>query len=379
MSECGDRRKNERLVKMRKQQIATWLLILLVVAGCLTPTPTPSPIPTPTVSSPLATPERSLVATPVPIARRSKVSVHTGNRPEGLDGFLEVAFPTVVYSLNNGLYAEIVDHSPHTLLVRRVQNSVWGRLPDGMYNGLLSDNWEAVARASARHEALEKTINVPVLVTPIFTVNVALNFMQFVKLTRQDYVAPMNEPVLGSATGDYALKARWLDAWFQEWLTIAHQNGIKGSIYSFPTGEPPVEAVPYLVGSARMAAQFGDIIDVHEYGINGGMMSGGESGAFRFVQFYNALPPDARPKFVISEFSSGNGYDTGLHGVAWISDAVAYGLRLRQYPYLIGAAAFQLDLGAESNIPPDVLEQYALAASRINWSFTYRVYLPLVR
>jgi len=338
------------------------LAIAVILAGCIPNTPTPSPVATPIVSPLIA---------PVPISQRSKLSVHIGNRPQGFDDFLEVANPTVVYSLNNSPDAEIHDHSPHTILVRRIQNSTWNRLPDAMYQGLFDADWEEQARASARYEILGKLIYVPQ--------RGYLNYIGFVKLAQQDFVAPINEPVFGQNYGDYAYKARWLDAWFQEWLTIAHANGLRGSIYSFPTGEPIVEAVPYLIGSARMAAQWGDIIDVHEYGIEGPLMSSPSSGAFGFARFYEALPTDARPMFMVSEFGGGNGYDTGISGEAWIADSMAYGLRLRDYPYLLGACAFQLDLGAESNIPQDVLENYAHAAAAVDWAvYLYRIYLPMV-
>lgn len=331
------------------------VLIGLLLAGCISPAPDASPF-----DSPVAQP-----------GQYSKLSVHIGNRPQGFDDFLEVAAPTIVYALNNSPQAEIEDHSPQTLLIRRVQNDVWDRLPDCMYCGLGTDHWEAAARASARYEALGKTMYVPG--------HGHLNYIAFVKLAEQDFLAPLNEPVLGDGQGDYAIKAQWLNAWFEEWLTIMHANGLRGCIFSFPTGEPPIEAVPYLVGAARMAAQHGDLIDVHEYGVEGALMSSPSSGAFGFVRFHDALPIDARPRFIVSEFSAGNGYDTGLRGQAWIADALAYGRALRQYPYLIGAAAFQLDVGAESNIPQDVLEDYAQAAAALDWSFQYRWYLPFIR
>jgi hypothetical protein len=351
-------------------RLITGLMLGLLLAGCLVNAPTAAPTPT-AMPTPIISPVETPAASGEILRPLSKLSVHVGLKPQGLDDFLEVAQPAIVYSLNASVYPEIADHSPRTLLIRRIQNDTWSRLPDAMYQDFDNANWEAAARASARYEALVKTMYVPG--------RGRLNYMQLVALSQQDYVAPLNEPVLGQAFGDYALKARWLDAWFQEWLTIAHAHGIKGSIYSFPTGEPIVEAVPYLVGSARLAAQHGDLIDVHEYGIEGELMSSPSSGAFGFVNFYNALPVDARPLFVVSEFSAGNGYDTGLAGQRWISDAVAYGQRLRQYPYVIGAAAFQLDVGAESNIPPDVLGNYAEAAAAVDWTiYAYRLYLPIV-
>jgi hypothetical protein len=353
-------------VKTRYSRLMTGLLIGLLLIGCLVTSPTPIPPATP-----------SIIIVETPAARDEtlkplgKLSVHVGQKPTGLGNFLDVAQPAIVYSLNASVYPDIEIHSPRTILIRRFQNSTWSRLPDCMYCGFDTDHWEADARASARYEALEKMRWVPG--------HGWLNYMQFAALSEQDYVAPINEPVFGQNFGDYALKARWLDAWFQEWLTIAHAHSIRGCIYSFPTGEPIIEAVPYLAGSARMAAQYGDIIDVHEYGIEDALMDSPSSGAFGFVRFHNALPLDARPSFIVSEFSAGNGYDTGLSGQRWISDAVAYGLQLRQYPYLLGAAAFQLDTGAESSIPPDVLANYAEAAAAVDWTFyAYHLYLPIV-
>lgn len=351
------------------------LIVVFTLMGCVAPVPTPLPTITPTIVSPiavspLATPTPQPTITPVPIAQRSKVSVMIGARPQGLADFLDIAHPTVIYSINNAVYDTIRLHSPDTILIRRIQNDIWDRLPDQMYKGLGTTHWEIDARASARYEALGKKMYVPG--------RGLMNYVQFIQLSRQDFIAPMNEPVLGDR-GDYIDKAKWLNAWFEEWLTIIHQYGLHGSIFSFPTGEPAPAAVPYLVGAARIAAQHGDIIDVHEYGVNDGMLNfdDPENGALGFVRFYNALPTDARPRFVVSEFGAGNGYDTVLHGTAWISDSIGYGFELRRYPYLIGATAFQLDLGAESNIPESVLDTYAFAATQINWLWSYS-YLPVV-
>lgn len=350
------------------------LILLMILMACVTPTP--SPLPTPTLpSSPLPTstplplplPYLSPIAPPMP--NYSKLSVMIGNQPSGLGDFLLIAQPTVIYSINNAVESTILRYSPHTLLVRRIQNDVWERLPNDWYKGLGTSHWEQDARISARNWAITKTIAVA---------GGRYNLLDYSQLSYQDFLAPINEPVLGDR-GDHILKAQWLNAWVEEWLTLAHARGIKSSIFSFPSGEPPFDAVPYLAGAARAAAQYGDIIDVHEYGIEGELMSSPSSGALRYRQFHDALPLDARPMFVVSEASGGNGYDTGIGGGRWIDDMIAYGKELRRDPYLIGAAAFQLDQNAESNIPPDVLRNYANAAAAISWTQIYAIYLPDVR
>ncbi len=343
---------------------ARYLIVIIVIAlaACVTPTPTlpPSPI------SPLPTPQARST-----LPNHSKLSVMIGNRPTGLDDFLTVTQPTVLYSINNCVKESIEDHSPQTLLIRRIQNDIWERLPSDMWRGLGTPQWAEGARISATNWAISKTIS---------TIIGRLNLMQYVQLCNQDFIAPLNEPVLGES-GDYLLKAQWLNEWYMTWLNIAHSYGIKSAIYSFATGNPSLDTIPYLIPSARLAAQYGDVIDLHEYGIDGALMdqNNSASGALRYRQFYNALPDDARPRIIISEFSSGNGYDTGLHGQAWINDALAYGLQLRHDQYLIGACAFQLDTGAESNIPPSVLSSYANQAAAIDWTLIYLFYLPLVR
>jgi len=350
------------------------------IEACLPPTITPAPTVTPTRhTSILPTPTRP----PSPLATQtmdevqqlvrghSKLSLHVGNRPQGLDAFLMRTQPAVLYSLNNSPYAEIIEHSTGTKLIRRVQNAVWGRLPDQMWLDLGTPRWEDGARDSARYEAVEKTIFVPD--------HGRLNFVDYANLTHQDFIDPMNEPVMGDS-GDYLQKAMWLNAWFEEWLTLVHGYGIKGCIGSFATGTPAFETIPYLAGAARINHEYGGIWHLHEYGIDGGMMDGGESGALRYRRFHDVLQ-DATGlsvPIVISEFSAGNGYGTGLRDLAWVMDAIDYGLELRNDPYLLGACAFQLDNGAESNIDPDALEHYIEECARVDWT-TQRVWLPVVR
>lgn len=335
------------------------VIALIALVACLPPTPTPSPIATPPTS-----PLPNAVA-----ANYSKLSVMIGNSPTGLCDFLTVAQPVVIYSINNAVEATIQQCSPHTLLVRRIQNDVWERLPSDWYHGLGTPQWEQDARISARAWAITRTIS---------TAAGRLNLLDYASLSYQDWLAPINEPVIGTGADRFD-KARWLNAWFVEWLSLAHAHGIKSSIFSFPSGEPPLDVVPLLAGAARMAAQWGDAIDTHEYGINNGLMSGDpESGALRYRQFHDALPVDARPRFIVSEASSGNGYDTGLAGQPWVNDMIAYGRELRRDPYLLGAAAFQLDQGAESSIPPTVLNGYATATAAVNWTRVYAIYLPII-
>ncbi|HET7378139.1 MAG TPA: hypothetical protein VFK30_15605, partial [Anaerolineae bacterium] len=71
--------------------------------------------------------------------------------------------------------------------------------------------------------------------------------------------------------------------------------------------------------------------------------------ALRYRDIYAALPDDARLPIVISEASSGNGYDTGKKGQVWVDDMAKYDVELMKDPYVLGACGFQLG-GQESNL-----------------------------
>ena len=284
---------------------------------------------------------------------QSKLSVHAGNKPTGLQDFERVANPAVIYCINN----TVTPVNSNTVTIRRVQNDVWHRLPDAMgqpnyFKPVSQGGIDPIV--AARNELLLKKIYVPK--------HGMMNLIQFWQLGKADYYAPYNEPVLGESV-DHIEKAQWLCAYTCEALTIARVYGLRLSIFSFASGNPHPDTLPHLEPAAMLCAEYGGVIDLHEYGIEGALMSSPSSGAFGYRRMYNAFA--YCPPIVISEASSGNGYDTGLSGAAWVADMAAYGRELMRDPYVIGACAFQLDQGAESHIDKSALMQYADAAANI--------------
>lgn len=274
-----------------------------------------------------------------------KLSVHVGNRPTGLQDFETVAEPAVIYALNN----TVTPVNPNTITIRRIQNDTWGRLPDATNETDYFLHADPVA--SARYELTQKTIYVPK--------RGHLNLLDYWRLGYADFYAPYNEWVLGDRI-DHVLKARWMSDWTCEALEIAHNSGIRLCVGSFATANPHPETWPALTPMVAMCAAYGGLIDLHAYE-DGGLMTGGASNALFYRQFHDAYL--VCPGIVISEASSGNGYNTSLSGMAWVNDMIAYARELERDEYLIGACAFQLDQGAESDIPYNVLMDYAQAAS----------------
>lgn len=284
----------------------------------------------------------------------SKLSVHAGDKPTGLQDFERVANPAVIYCINN----TVTPVSRETITIRRVQNDTWHRLPDAMgqpnyFKPVSQGGIDPIV--AARNELLLKKMYVPK--------HGSMNLIQFWQLGRADYYAPYNEPVLGESV-DHIQKAQWLNDYTCEALTIARVYGLHLSIFSFASGNPHPDTLPHLAPAAALCAAYGGIIDLHEYGIEGALMSSPSSGAFGYRKLHDAF--DECPPIVISEASAGNGYDTGMSGAAWVADMAAYGRELLKDDYVLGACAFQLDQGKESGIPYNVLMQYADAAAKLN-------------
>lgn len=263
----------------------------------------------------------------------NKLSVMIGNKPTGLDDFLTIARPTVLYSLNNNVRASVQRYSPDTKIVLRIQNDVYGRVPYRIF--------EIDPVTSARRELIEKTQYIPKIGH--------VNLLELWRMGQADFHAPMCEPVLGEMI-DHVSKAQWLNAWYEAALDIAHEAGLHLAIWSFATGNPRIDLIQYLIGSARKAKAGGDVIDLHEYGVTGALMDNPQSGALRYREIYAQLPDDARCPIVISECGAGNGYNTGMSGAAFVNDLVAYGRALLRDDFCAGACTFQLDAGAESHI-----------------------------
>ncbi|MBK9497212.1 MAG: hypothetical protein IPO08_22385 [Xanthomonadales bacterium] len=237
----------------------------------------------------------------------SKLSVHIGNEPTGLQDFERIAKPAVIYSINN----TVTPVNRETITIRRVQNDKWHRLPDAMGQ---PNYFKPVAQGgidpivAARNELLLKKMYVPKRGN--------LNLIEFWKLGRADYYAPYNEPVLGDSV-DHIAKAQWLNDYTCEALTIARVYGLHLSIFSFASGNPHPDTLPHLAPAASLCAAYGGIIDVHEYGIDGPLMSARSSGAFGYRRLIEAF--DECPPIVVSEAGAGGGYNTSLRGAAWVA------------------------------------------------------------
>ena len=284
----------------------------------------------------------------------NKLSVMIGNQPTGLGDFLIACKPSVIYSLNNSPKADIDKYSPATLIVRRIQNGTWNRLPDAM--GTQDYFLHEDPAASARHELLEKTTHVDKLGN--------LNLIQYWKLGYADFYSPMCEPVLGEGP-ESPEKATWLNKWFYEAIQIAEDAGLRLSAYSFATRNPRLDLVPLLATSARLLVQTGGIAEFHEYGFSNGLMTPGnmDSGAGRWRDVLDALPIDARPRVMVSECGWGNGFTKQQSGAKFVDDLIAYGALLNTDDRMIGACAFQLDQGKESCIDLSTMKLYGQRAA----------------
>ncbi len=291
-----------------------------------------------------------------------KLSVMIGLKPTGLSDFVTVAQPRGLYSIGNSVAF------PGIEVVFRVQNGIWGRLPDAVGIDRYFERAEADPIASARHELLNDKGGRSQLRDKLITVpkRGQLNLIEFWKLSNAAYYAPYNEWVLGEGDDRFA-KADWMNAWTCEALDIAHAHGLKLCIGSFATRNPVIDVLPNLWPMLKKAFAHGDLLDVHEYGITSGLMTPGndKSGALYYRELYRHLPPDAQPDLVISEFWWGNGFEGHTSGPAQVADAIAYGRELCQDRQVRWAAAFQLDQGAESHIVLDVLRAYADAAAQV--------------
>jgi len=284
-----------------------------------------------------------------------QLSVMIGDQATGLAGFVATAKPRGLYCLNN----RVRGTWPQLMTVFRVQNKAdgkrdgWDRLPDACNTQAYWVHTDPVV--SARYELLQKTTYVPKVG--------ALNLIAYWKLSNESWYAPVNEPDLGQGDDRFA-RAQWWAAWFMEALNIARAAGVPLCLGSFPTGGPALDTLPIFAPVFELLKLAGGIIDVHEYGVDGFLMeSGHRSGALRYREFYNALPPASRCDMVISEFWAWSGFTLEGNWRAQVEDAAAYGRELLKDPYVLWASAFQLNQRAESHLVPQALTYYAQLAS----------------
>lgn len=267
----------------------------------------------------------------------SKLSVHisSGNRSgftDWLDKCVAGGSPIgIIYSVNENISGDLAQHSPTTKWVYRYQTDEFNRLPDGFLEG------DAVKNAT---EWLTKTKD-----------SHHRTLIENWKLNKADWFDPLNEPV-----PDNEAKAKWFNTWMLTALEIAHQHDLKLAIGSFTTGAPELSVLQFMVPSFQRGKELGAILSLHAYWELDDP-SQDKDNALRYRDIYATLPPEARLDIVISEASSGNGYDTGRTGQNWVDDMAKYDTELMKAPYVLGACGFQLG-GQESNLR-SALTQYA--------------------
>lgn len=279
------------------------------------------------------------------------LSFMIGMRPNGLTEFVQAARPAGLYCLNNRVAY------PGVLTVFRVQNDTWDRLPDACGVDRYFETQDPIA--SAEYELFGKTLYVPGRGN--------LNLIEYWKLSDETWYAPYNEWALDQGSDSYK-KADWMNAWTCRALEIAHGYGLKLCIGSFATGNPDFALLPRLYPMLRLAKLYGGILDLHEYGVEGPLMSSPSSGALRYRELNRVLPAEAQIPIVISEFWWGNGFVATDDVAAQIADAEQYGRELVKDPMVLWASAFQLDEGAESSFTMEAREQYTLVAAGIQSS-----------
>lgn len=261
----------------------------------------------------------------------SKLSVHisSGNRTgfaDWLDQCVAGNSPIgIIYSVNENISGDLLQHSPTTKWVYRYQTDEFNRTPNGFLEGDPVKNateWLTKTKDSHNRTLLQ---------------NWALN--------KADWHDPLNEPV-----PDIQVKAEWFNTWMLTALELAHQNGFKIAYGSFTTGAPELNVLQYMLPSMRLAKLYGAILSLHAYWEDAD--PGKEKdNALRYREIYAALPEEARLPIIISEASSGNGYGkgAGLTGQAWVDNMALYDTELMKDPYVLGACGFQLG-GQESNL-----------------------------
>lgn len=236
-----------------------------------------------------------------------------------------------VYSLNGNIGPDIAAHSPSTKWIYRRQSDAFPRLPDGMFTSdpaANATNWLTVIKDSNdKNRTLIQN----------WQINSADNPHP------PDWFDPLNEPV-----ADTPAKAAWLNTWMLTALEIANSYGFKLALFSFSTGVSKDAAIwNELLPALRRGKQLGAILSLHAYWDSDPSLD--HDNALRYRDIYALLPDDARLPIVISEASNGNGYNTGLNGLAWVADMALYDGELMKDSYVIGACGFQLG-GSESNL-----------------------------
>ena len=269
----------------------------------------------------------------------SKLSVHisSGNR-SGFGDFLQKCTqtqqsPPVIYSVNENIAEDLRRFSPTTKWIYRFQSAVFNRLPAHFFEddpAASATNWLTVTKQNGR------------------------TLLDNWRLNTADWHDPLNEPVPGTPA-----QAQWLNTWMLTALNIAHDNGFRLALFSFATGSPDYDLWQFFIPALQLGHTFNAILSLHAYDddglitrrADGSLTERSLDRGLRYRRIRSALPPDARLPIVISEASSGNGYDTTLRGQPWVDDMGRYDVEVQRDTDLLAACAFQLG-GTESNLQP---------------------------
>lgn len=281
----------------------------------------------------------------------SRLSVHyndSGNKT-GFGDFLKKCHDAgspvgVIYSLNGNIAPTIAENSPGTQWVYRRQSDGWERLPNGFYDDDPQQSATDWLTAPLEH---------------------GRSLLDIWRQNPADWFDPLNEPVIELAdpndpaqVAEMIRRAEYLNTWMLTALDIAHQNGFRLALFSFPFGSPPYAAWLHLLPSLRRAKQLGGILSLHSYTETGPLLQRDAAGAFtqltldtglRHRRIYAALPEDARLPLLYSECSTSNGYAVEHQGQQWVDLMGEYDTELFRDDYIIGLDAFQLG-GSESNL-----------------------------
>lgn len=264
----------------------------------------------------------------------SKLSVHyndSGNH-EGFGDFLKQCSDAksplaVVYSIDGNIWDTVKRNSPTTQIIYRRQTDCFNRLPENMFIGdpvINVTQWLTGLRDPADRGRTQLE-------------NWALN--------PADYYDCSNEPV-----PDTPQKAVWFNEWMVTAIKLAKAKGFRLALGSFATGSPPLECWQYMFPALRLGKTCGAILSLHAYWEQNDPTTD-RYNALRYREIYKLLPSDCQLPVVITEASSGNGYDTGKRGQAWVDDMIRYDSELMKDPIVLSACGFQLG-GGESNLQP---------------------------
>ena len=270
----------------------------------------------------------------------SKLSVHynqSGNHT-GIGDFLAKCYNAgnpvgVVYCLNG------VVSSPGTKIIYRRQTDTFNRLPNNFFNDdpvANATNWINGTKDKSDQNRTQ---------------------LQNWQLNSADWYDPLNEPVIEIAdpsdpnqVAEAIRRAKYLNTWELTALEIAHSYGLKLVLFSFGTESGTLDSRVWneLIPCITKGKEYGAIFSLHAYGIDGGLIN--RTNAYKqHLNIYRLLPEEIHLPVVYSECGSGNGYNTGLSGQAYVNDLGLVDDYWRTDPKVLGGCSFQLG-GNESNM-----------------------------